>query len=214
MLEKKIELLTKIEYWLENEDLFWEWMSSVVDEKLDKNTENSEIQSIPNDLFDLDEFKVKNLFNAKNDLEQVLIYLKNYTKLINQTVSIENIEEKLASLSTDHNETIKKFQNDLELEFKKIIATENLTENKLSSSDAILFNIGSFEQRFILNKTKDANKTKTNKAFKLETIQQHISLVENKIKILSTLHTENRKSTLSTIENFINQLNECYAIYF
>ncbi len=57
-------------------------------------------------------------------------------------------------------------------------------------------------------------KKNPNKAIKLETIQQHISLVENKIKLLSTLHDENRKLTLKQIENFINQLNDCYAIFF
>lgn len=210
MLEKKIEILNKIEYWLENEDLFWEWMSSVVDEKLENTNENSAIQSIPNDLFDLDEFQVNNLLKAKIDLEQVLKYLKNYTKLMKQTISSENIEEKLSSLTIDHNETIKKYQNDLEVEFKKIIASENLIDN---SSPGLLFNIDLFEQRLILiNKTNKDNKT--NKALKLETIQQHISLVENKIKLLSTLHDENRKLTLKQIENFINQLNDCYAIFF
>ena len=185
-------------------------MSSVVDEKIENTNENSAIQSIPNDLFDIDEFQVNNLLKAKNDLEQVLKYLKNYTKLMKQTISSENIEEKLSSLTIDHNETIKKFQNDLELEFKKIIASENLTDN---SSSSLLFNIDLFEQRIILiNKTNKDNKT--NKALKLETIQQHISLVENKIKLLSTLHDENRKLTLKQIENFINQLNDCYAIFF
>ena len=219
MLEKRVELLSLIEFWLENEDSFYEWMESVVDEKLEnlEKYESSYIQSIPNDLFEINGEQTENVLIEKKNLEKALTHLKTYTKIIKQKLLSQNIEEQFANLSLENSELLKKFQSDLELDFKKIISSENLSEY-FESTKSMLFDLNSFERRLILNRTKEANKTKSNKtqhsAYPSETIQKQIFLLENKFSFLDCLHNENAKSTQLLIESLINELTDCYPIFF
>lgn len=218
MLEKQVELLSLIEFWLENEDSFYEWMESVIDEKLEnlEKYEPSNIQSIPNDLFEIDEEQREKVLIEHLNLEKALTHLKTYTKLIKQKLLSQNIEEQFANLSLKNSELLKKFQNDLELDFKKIISSENLCEY-FDRTHSMLFNLNSFERRLILNRTKETNKTKSNQSYQAypsETIQKHIVLLENKLSFLNCLYNENIKSTQLLIESLINELTDCYPIFF
>jgi hypothetical protein len=218
MLEKQVELLSLIEFWLENEDSFYEWMESVIDEKLEnlEKYEPSNIQSIPNDLFEIDEEQREKVLIEQLNLEKALTHLKTYTKLIKQKLLSQNIEEQFANLSLKNSELLKKFQNDLELDFKKIISSENLCEY-FDRTHSMLFNLNSFERRLILNRTKETNKTKSNQSYQAypsETIQKHIVLLENKLSFLNCLYNENIKSTQLLIESLINELTDCYPIFF
>jgi len=218
MLEKQVELLSLIEFWLENEDSFYEWMESVIDEKLEnlEKYEPSNIQSIPNDLFEIDEEQREKVLIEQLNLEKALTHLKTYTKLIKQKILSQNIEEQFANLSLKNSELLKKFQNDLELDFKKIISSENLCEY-FDRTHSMLFNLNSFERRLILNRTKETNKTKSNQSYQAypsETIQKHIVLLENKLSFLNCLYNENIKSTQLLIESLINELTDCYPIFF
>jgi len=203
MLEKQVELLSLIEFWLENEDSFYEWMESVIDEKLEnlEKYEPSNIQSIPNDLFEIDEEQREKVLIEQLNLEKALTHLKTYTKLIKQKLLSQNIEEQFANLSLKNSELLKKFQNDLELDFKKIISSENLCEY-FDRTHSMLFN---------LNKTKS---NQSYQAYPSETIQKHIVLLENKLSFLNCLYNENIKSTQLLIESLINELTDCYPIFF
>ena len=155
ILEQKVELLNKIEYWLDNEDIFWEWMESVVDEKLENSNENPDC--LLSNMSSEEEQNINTLIEKKN-VESLLNHLKMYTKAVKQQILNENIDEQFANVSLENNEILKKFQEDLEDDFKKILTSENLSDY-FSNSKHMVISLNSFEQRFVL-KNKSTEKAK------------------------------------------------------
>lgn len=216
ILEQKVELLNKIEYWLDNEDIFWEWMESVVDEKLENSNENPDC--LLNNMSSEEEQNINTLIEKKN-VESLLNHLKMYTKAVKQQILNENIDEQFANVSLENNEILRKFQEDLEADFRKILTSENLSDY-FSNSKHMVISLNSFEQRFVLKnksteKAKNSfNQTKSSSTYPSQTIQAQITILENKIKFLNALYAENKKSTQFLIEKLINDLEDCYAIFF
>lgn len=208
ILEEKLDLLTTLEYWLDNEDIFWEWMESVVDEKLESTSSKCENRVVNNLNLISDNDVIESILVERKNLEKLLSNLKAYTRSFKQKIIDENLD---ASINAENGEMLKRFQDDLEANFKCILESVNLSDF-ISTTNKMLLSISSFENILVLTKTK-LNKT-TKPTYQLQSIQVQINHLENKINFLNLLYLENKKNIQLIIEKHINDLKDSYAIYF
>ncbi|CAF0768127.1 unnamed protein product [Brachionus calyciflorus] len=209
ILEKKIEVQNNFLLWIKNEEPFWTWMESVLDEKISEN----ELNLINSDEVNTESFDylfAQVLNENVNKAKKVECeFDKNVKKLedLQHDIKSKIYSDKQQELDRQQLTSLKHFEKEIIQKFQNILLDDNLGYSKCNNRSIS----DTFEPRlnYIQNKsTNDSQKIKN-----MTNITEINRKLDEKVKCLENIFDKLKQTATTKCEQISSELEDCYVVY-